>query len=332
MAQEPKLLASLKNEIGAVQDVAFSPDGKTLALACADPFGDRAKATGGTVVLWDVPMGKVRVKFAGHTYDVKAVTFSKDGKMLASSSGQLQQNKPGEVMIWDPAIGKELLTLKGHKEPVWSLAFSPDGETLATGSTDRTVKLWNPANGKLRATLEVGTNVFRLAYSDDGKTLVTAGIPKAEDHALKLWDVATGKVRVSLGPTSGERSVYAVAFSPDKKTLASYRVDKVELYDLATGKIRTTFQGITGAASLAFSKDGGTLAVSNFGVDLWDVATGKLKTTLKGHSRGVSAIRYSPDGELLATASSGVFVDPASKKRFQGLGGELKLWKVPSGK
>jgi WD40 repeat protein len=52
------------------------------------------------------------------------------------------------------ATSKQRATLSGHVEYIWSVAYSPDGRTLASGSWDRTIKLWQVATGKVRATLE----------------------------------------------------------------------------------------------------------------------------------------------------------------------------------
>ena len=144
-AQEPKLRATLKGQIGPVISLAFSPDGKTLALG----------NSGGTIKLWDVPPGKERATLKGHTSPVWSVAFSPDGKTLASGSGATIQlatpdgkssgSRSGEptIKLWDVQTGKERATLKGHAGPVVSVAFSPDGKTLASASHDTTIKLWD---------------------------------------------------------------------------------------------------------------------------------------------------------------------------------------------
>jgi len=87
----------------------------------------------------------------GHTSYVHSVTFSPDGKRLASASADMT------VKVWDAATGQESLTLKGHTDPVWSVTFSPDGKRLASASNDQTVKVWDgsekqipPASGGMK--------------------------------------------------------------------------------------------------------------------------------------------------------------------------------------
>jgi WD40 repeat protein len=200
----------------SVHAVAFSTDGQTLATGNSDQ----------TISLWDLgtwrEAGEPRLgrdsgqrrgpdpeTLRGHTGGVLGITFSPDGKILASASGDRT------VMLWDVRTRRELATLTGHHDWVGPVAFSPDGKVLASGSGDRSVKLWDLASRRVVATLPGAKRRFFVAFSPDGKILATGG----HDVTVELWDVATRRMIGSV-PT-GTEYLWNVAFSPDGETLAS---------------------------------------------------------------------------------------------------------------
>jgi len=72
-----------------------------------------------------------------------SVSFSPDGKWIASAGSYPERKDPSEIVIWDAQTGQERLTLKGHSESVHSVSFSPDGKRIVSGGSDKTIKVWD---------------------------------------------------------------------------------------------------------------------------------------------------------------------------------------------
>ena len=244
--------------------------------------------------LWEISPQHIAT-LEGHT-SVQSVSFSPDGKMLASGA------EDNTVKLWDVATGENTATLEEHTSWISSVAFSPDGATLASGSGDRTIKLWDVATGENTATLEGhGVEVSSVIFSLDGATLVSGSY----DNTIKLWDIATGTNIFTLqGHTEG---INTVLFSPDGKTLASGSYDNtIKLWDIVTRRNTSTLEGHTGwVESVAFSPDGKTLASGSWDktIKLWDVATGTNISTFELHTDWVESVAFSPDGKTLASGS-----------------------------
>jgi WD40 repeat protein/transcriptional regulator with XRE-family HTH domain len=301
--------------------VAFSPDGRLLATACA----------GGTMRLWNPATGQaVGAPFrAASGIAVTAVAFSPDGRLLASGDSH------GTVRLWYPATGKPVrapfpaATVPGIA--VTALAFSPDGRLLASADSDGTVSLWNPATGQpVGPSLPTATfrrvGVTAVAFSPDGKLLATAD----GDGTVWLWNPATGQ---SVGPplpagTGPGIGVNAVAFSRDGKLLATAGGGgTVWLWNPATGKpvdapLRAGKGSGIPVTGVAFSPDGKLLATASADgtVQLWNPATRKLAGPSfladTGPGGGVLGMAFSPDGKLLATG---------------GADGTMRLWNPATG-
>jgi WD domain, G-beta repeat len=118
-----------------VWDIAFSPDSKLLATACADGFAR----------IYEVPEGKLLTTTATRETNIWRVRFSPDGRALATASGDANSNS---AKVWNVATGAEVFSLVGHTARVRGLDFSPDGKMIATGSRDGTVRIWSALDGR----------------------------------------------------------------------------------------------------------------------------------------------------------------------------------------
>ena len=271
---------------GGVLSVAFSPNGKLLAL------GD----TNGEIRLYQVVDGQQILTCKGHTNWVVSLAFSPDGRTLASGSTDFT------VKLWDVSTAQCLQTLQGHDNEVWSVAFSPDGNMLASASDDQTIKLWSIRTGQVLRTFQGHTSwVCSVAFSPNGQTLVSG----SDDQTVKLWDVSTGECPKSFqGHGDGIRSI---TVSPDGKMLASGSEDQtVKLWDINIGECLKTFHGHSNEVySVAFSPQGDLLASGSHDqtVRLWSVSTGECLKTFQGHSSWVFSVAFSPQGDLLVSGS-----------------------------
>jgi WD40 repeat protein len=298
-----------------VWDIAFSPDGKTIAsnsgsnvtlwnTETLQPIGQPTAAgyqyrvvfnpdgktfvTGnnGNIILWDAetlqPIGEPFTKTADSVV-VTSLVFSRDGKTLISGN-KFGAGKSGSgdngIILWDvdsrQPIGQPLL---GHTAQIYGLALSPDGTKFASGSLDNTVILWDTlANQPIGQPLaEYPSDAMNMVLSPNGKIIASIN----EDYSISLLDSATHKIidQPLLGHTA---QIYGLAFSPDGKMLASGGYDQsVILWNIETHQpIGQPLVGHTDSVNtVAFSPDPDGKILASGSDDktiiLWNIATGQ---------------------------------------------------------
>ena len=223
---------------------------------------------------------------------VWSVAFDKDGESIAMAV------ENGTVRLWDLETKSVTATIDAHRGNIWAVRFSPDGELLATGGDDGQIKLWKPPLLEPVKTFEHANTVRGLVFT----TKLFAGI---RDGGIRVWSVESGE---SLGETRQSGAVYAVAVSPDNKTIATGGSDQtVRLWNADTLAPKLSLQGHAGPIfSLSFSQDGKRLASSGWDktVRIWDAASGQLIKSWEGHHGDIWSVSYSPDGKMLATGGT----------------------------
>jgi len=210
-----------------VQNLAYSPDGRYLALGLAG-LTPRHKLS-----VIEAQSGKPVHGFFAGPGTVFPIAFSHDGKLAAQRWSLVSLRPPGPVTVWDLGSGRELASYKGCGGiSMNGLAFSRDGALLAAGGSGGRICLWNVETAKERLLLRLGSHarVTTVAFSPDGKMLVSA----ASDHTLRVWSVDGGR---ELRRCAIDARFFAIgALSPDARSFAAGDKDdrSAHLWDVDT--------------------------------------------------------------------------------------------------
>jgi len=321
---------------GWISELAYSPDGKLLAV-------------GGSLGIWLYDANNLTEVGLLKARGVRLVAFNpKNGKMLASGGYD------GKVRLWDITEKKELYysgDYRGGRRNVTFVAFSSNGKTLAAaiampvrytkGSSGRTgpyirfddtaIDWWKVEEDRLSAGGRLNfprEQIRTVALSPDGKMLALTGFDRTPNK-IHLWDIEEEKEITVLDEGEGHNRVRrgSLAFSPDRKTLASVdshwevkerlvrnivhtstrlKEEVIRLWDIAEKREVAVLRGHTGEVkSVAFSPDGKTLASvggdEDWTVRLWDVAEKREIAVVRGHTGRMESIAFSPDGKTLAS-------------------------------
>jgi WD40 repeat protein len=314
------------------EGLALSHNGKTIACL-ANPL----------VLLWDVASGKQKPAFPeAHSAAVHGIACAADGSRIATCGAD------GTVRLWDAVDGKPLQTfVLSDFFPcrIQTVAFSRDGKTLVAAGQDRKqgqdvgfVRIWDAESGAVRREVEAGSDVSKVALSNDGSKLLIErntmvdvnlggkmrGRMTSRQPVLMLVDVRSGAKRPLI---KLKRSLKCLAYSPDGSTINTIEADgSCKAWNSATGEMlhscvvrdaptqtpprdhgKWDFRGLYAAAVSA----DGTLAVvgaiGSDGTTMWDLTkeTQLGRLSLTDEYSPVQSASISPDKQIIATGSWG---------------------------
>ena len=328
-------LRALHGHNNWIKSLAVSHSGELLASAANDQ----------TIKVWNVVSGREVVTLINPQNTAAAILFSADDKWIIAAGAD------NVIRVWDIGTANQITTLKDHTGEIICLAMSSDGAILASASSDNTVRIWDLKTSKDLRTINQTTKVTALAFSPNGRLLLTGddhggvalweggkahSVTKASsakvlnaqlsndaefltisaDGTVAGWDLQTGKKRRVL-PSISDGELLFGTFSGDGSLIASGNGDRqVQIRNAADGNVtRALVSRSAGFFSVACSADGKWIAAgTNAGdIRIWQVATGQEMPRLTGHTGWVNTIAFSPDGTLVASGSNS---------------GELKLWDV----
>jgi WD40 repeat protein len=312
---------------GWLEDVTFSPDGETLAVASS-------------VGVWLYDTDDLQATprlLEGHRSPVQAIAYSPDSAYLASAGWD------DTVRLWDMATGEVVHSLRGHRSDVMALAFNDDNTRLLSGAYDNQAILWDVTTGEELATLE-GHEDGIEAVAIMGDTLITTGrdgtlrwwssageslhVVEASEDRLQAMVVRDGVVYV--GGRAGDVQAWRYA-EGEAERIAQYDIGtpiaemriKGDMLLLGTGSDGFAFQQIALAdgtlsdfygadtAPVGIAYDGKQVALATDGGSLvmTDSDGVLIAQAGNGHSGAVNALAYRPDGRVLASGGGNIFTD-----------------------
>lgn len=278
--------------------VALSPDGKFLA--CTSGFDNNIR-------LWDVKRVVLCSTLEGHEAGVSSIVFSSSGEFLASKS------RDRCIRIWNITTGHAEILFNGKegRKPVATqkcddpaeIIFSPNGDFIAGCINSHQVQLWDAKTYSTLGLLTHSHKIMNFAFSPDGRLIASSSLY----GPVKTWDPVTTKpcgilARVDLGQLITSSSF---SFSPDGKLIACIVNGAVEIWDLKTLSFCGSIDNSQGIKHITFSPDSGLLAaISGQYVKFFDPQTRTLCGLLEGHTSDVTSVKFSPNGQLVASSSS----------------------------
>lgn len=219
---------NLPLEVGNVDYLTFSPNGKRLASVQAEK-GGILRSLDYAIRIWDMESRQqIGQPIKGHSERITSIAYSPDGKRLVSASNDKT------VRIWDVETRECIKVLEGHTKKVMSAAYSPDGKKIVSASWDKTIRIWDAESGlqmgQLMENEKYPLAVWCAAFSPDGKRIVSGG----SDCSINIWNAETLQRVCEPLPEYFSMPLWLVTFTPDGKRIIAASADAViRMWDIS---------------------------------------------------------------------------------------------------
>lgn len=280
-----KLINVLTGHSGAINTVAFSPDGSRIATGC-----DAEQ-----VILWG-EHGEKLEKINRHKDEITSNAFSPDGKYFATAS------EDGNIFIWS-RDGKNVGKAQPFGFGVNGVAWSPDSKFLLAGGDEKDAVLLNTEGKIVRRFTGHSSAVRSVEFSADGKYLLTGGNAQhtrlwhTDSRAVQAFPVATAYNAPSALAPDGS----GVLIADESKT--------AKLWSFSGAPLKEYKRFFDGSAScLAYSPNGRYLALGNYAgqVTLWASEGKAAQKPIQAHERAISCLSFSPDSRYFLSGQQGL--------------------------
>ncbi|MEO0841030.1 MAG: NB-ARC domain-containing protein [Cyanobacteria bacterium J06643_5] len=287
-----KCLKTLQGRADFIHSVIFSSDNQTIISGSQH-----------SINFWDIDSGQCISNFLETKDWLSSLIFNLERKIIACAN---IGNEDNFIRTWQidnlnnsfnqsNQIPNKIL--KGHDDNIWSIDFNHDGTKIVSGSSDRTVKIWNSHTGQCLKTLSGHSRpVLSVGFSHDGNTVASCG-----GHSIiKLWNVETG----DCFQTIQEKASYIIKFNSTGLILASgHTSGMIKLWNINNGECIQTL-GTFGKPiiSIAFSENGKYIAYGSYDgtVTVWDINENKSIAKLQQNYSSPWSIAFNQNSNLLA--------------------------------